>query len=301
MRILHLWDQAGVAFILSKYQTLRGHQSNALMVKEYDKFGIGKFYREYIISTTLQEFVQKSIDEARSSDILHIHSRSDLVREFRKVFGKSKKIIIHYHGTDVRGIKNQKLPHRSRLSDIAVRGIFTYRRIKEAALFKKRIHSQAQVLADAVVVSTPDLMSIVPKAVHIPNPIDVGHFAPDGTVKMDKAITFDTEAIDIKLTLDHCKKNGLDFDIDVYNRIQNPIMYSDMPSFLKKYGTYIDIRYVDGVLLENLSKTALEALACGLDVIDYRIKRLQGLPTENEPVNVVSKLDSIYSGSTLKS
>lgn len=300
MRILHLWDQAGVAFILAKYQTLRGHQSNAIMVKEYDKFGISEFYKDYVISTTLQEFVQKSIDEARFSDILHIHSRSDLVLEFRKVFGKSKKIIVHYHGTDVRGIKHQKLPHRSRLSDIAVRGIFTYRRIKGAALFKKRIHSKAQGLADAVVVSTPDLMSKVQNAVHIPNPIDIEHFVPNGTVKMDKALTIDTEAIDINLTLDHCKKKGMDFDIDIYNRIQNPIMYSDMPTFLKKYGTYIDIRYVDGILLKNLSKTALEALACGLDVIDYRITRIQGLPTEYEPVNVVSRLDSIYSGSTFR-
>ena len=294
MRILHLWDQAGVAFVLAKYQTLQGHHSKAIMAKEYDKFGIGKFYREYIISTTLQEFLQKSLDEARSSDILHIHSRSDLVHEFRKEFGKSKKIVVHYHGTDVRGIKNQKLPHRSRLSDIAVRGIFTYRRIRDAALFKKRIHSKAQALADAVVVSTPDLMSIVPNAIHIPNPVDTEHFAPKGAVKMQKAITIDTEAIDIRLTRDHCKKNGLDIDIDVYNRIQNPIMYSDMPSFLRKYGTYIDIRYVDGILLENFSKTALEALACGLDVIDYRMKRLRRLPTENEPINVVSRFDSIY-------
>ncbi len=295
MRILHLWDQAGVAFVLAKYQTMQGHKSNAIMVTEYDKFGIGKFYREYIISTTLQEFVQKSIDEARFSDILHVHSRSDLVHEFRKVFGNSKKIIVHYHGTDIRGIKNQKLPHRSRLSDMAVRSIFTYRRIRDAALFKKRIHSKAQGLADAVVVSTPDLMSIVPKAVHIPNPIDVGHFSPNGPAKINKALTIDTEAIDIKLTLDRCKKNGMNFDIDIYNRIRNPVMYSDMPSFLKRYGLYIDIRYVDGILLENLSKTALEALACGLDVIDYRMKRIHGLPSENAPVNVIDQLDSVYS------
>jgi glycosyltransferase involved in cell wall biosynthesis len=296
MRILHLWDQAGVAFVLAKYQTMQGHKSNAIMVTEYDKFGIGKFYREYIISTTLQEFEQKSIDEARFSDILHVHSRSDLVHKLRKVFGHSKKIIIHYHGTDVRGIKNQKLPHRSRLSDMAVRGIFTYRRIRDAALAKKRIHSKAQELADAVVVSTPDLMPIVPKAVHIPNPIDIGHFAPNGPAKIDKALTIDTEAIDIRLTLDHCRKYGLEFDIDVYDRIQNPIMYFDMPSFLKKYGTYVDIRYVDGILLENLSKTALEALACGLKVIDYRMERLHSLPPQYNPVNVISRLDSIYLG-----
>ncbi len=294
MRILHIWDQAGVAFVLAKYQTLKGHQSNAIMVKEYDKFGIGKFYSRYIISTTLQEFVQRSIEEARASDILHVHSRSDLVQNLRKVFGDSKRIFLHYHGTDIRGIKNQKLPHRSRVSDLAIRGIFTYRRIRNVALFKNRMHSKAQELADRVIVSTPDLLTIVPDSVHIPNPIDKEHFAPNGAVNNNKALTFDTEAIDVKLTLDHCKKKGLDLDIDVYNRIQNPIMYSDMPSFLKKYGLYIDIRYVDGILLENLSKTALEALACGLEVIDYRMKRIQGLPSENVPVNVVGQLDSIY-------
>ena len=298
MRILHLWDQAGVAFVLAKYQSMQGHQSNAIMVREYDKFGIGKFYRKYITSSTLQEFVQKSIDEARSSDILHVHSRSDLVQELRKVFGNSKKIILHYHGTDIRGIKNQKLPHRSKLSDIAVRGIFTYRRLRDVALFKKRIHSKAQGLADAIVVSTPDLMSIVPKAIHIPNPIDIEHFAPNGGAKINKALTIDTEAIDLKLTLDHCRKNGVNLDIDVYNRIQNPIMYSDMPSFLKKYESYLDVRYVDGTLLQNLSKTALEALACGLNVIDYRLNRLHGLPSENNPVSVLKKLDFIYSSVT---
>lgn len=281
--------------MLAKYQSLQGHHSKAIMVKEYDKFGIGNFYKKYIISTTLQEFVQKSIDAARSSDILHVHSRSDLVHDLRKAFGNSKKIIVHYHGTDVRGIKNQKLPHRSKLSDIAVRGIFTYRRIKDAALFKKRIHSKAQKLADGIIVSTPDLMSIVPNAVHLPNPIDIEHFSPNGTAKLNRALTIDTEAIDIQLTLSYCRKNGVDFDIDVYNRIQNPIMYSEMPSFLKKYGIYIDVRYIDGILLQNLSKTALEALACGLNVIDYRLQRLRGLPSENDPYNVIGQLDSVYS------
>jgi hypothetical protein len=96
--------------------------------------------------------------------------------EARNVFGNSKKIIVHYHGTDVRGIKNQKESHRSKMRtpDIAVRGI---RRIKDAALFKKRIHLKAQESPDAVVVSTPDLLSIVPKVVHVPNPIDTEHFA----------------------------------------------------------------------------------------------------------------------------
>ena len=54
------------------------------MVREYDKYGIGKFYNQYVIDATLADFDQKSFDEAHSADILHIHSRSDMVFKFRE-------------------------------------------------------------------------------------------------------------------------------------------------------------------------------------------------------------------------
>jgi len=298
MRILHIWDQAGVAFVLAKYQRLKGHDSKVIMVREYDKYGIGKFYNQYVIDATLDNFDQKSVDEAHSADILHIHSRSDMVFKFREEFGNSKKIILQYHGTDIRGIKKQKLPHRSKLSDLAVRGIFTYRRLRDLILIKKRIHTKAQRLADAVIVSTPDLLPLVSKAIYLPNPIDTDHFKPDkisSRPERAQALTMVTEAIDIQLTLSYGKKNNLKLDIDVYNRIRDPIMYGDMPAFLKKYGVYVDVRFVDGKILQNLSKTALEALACGLDVLDYKSNRRHGLPVEYDPMNVTSRLETIYS------
>src|SRR5207249_2393987 len=160
---------------------------------------------------TLNDFDQKSVDEAHSADILHIHSRSDMVFKLRKEFGNSKKIILHYHGTDIRGIKKQKLPHRSKLSDLAIRGIFTYRRVRDAILIRKRIHSNAQRLADAVIVSTPDLLSLVSNGKYLPNPIDTHHFTPDmipsPKLETPQALTMDTEATDIRLTLNYCKKN----------------------------------------------------------------------------------------------
>ena len=298
MRILHIWDQAGVAFVLAKYQRLQGHDSKTIMVREYDKYGIAEFYNRYAIAATLQDFVQKSMDEAHSADILHVHSRSDIVFKFREEFGNSKRIILQYHGTDIRGIKKQKLPHRSKVSDLAVRGIFTYRRVRDAILIKKRIHSKAQRLADAVIVSTPDLLPLVSKAIYVPNPIDTEHFSPDKSSskpERTQALTMDTEATDIQLTLSYCKRHNVKLDIDVYNRIRDPIMYGDMPAFLKKYGLYVDVRYVDGKILENLSKTALESLACGLDVLDYKLDRMHGLPEEFNPMNVTSRLESIYS------
>ena len=171
--------------------------------------------------------------------------------------------------------------------------------MRDAILIKKRIHSKAQRLADAVIVSTPDLLPLVSNAIFLPNPIDTDHFTPDKVsfpkVETPQALTVNTEAIDIQMTLSYCKKNNVSLDIEVYNRIRDPIMYGDMPAFLKKYEVYVDVRFVDGKILENLSKTALEALACGLDVLDYKLDRRHGLPEEYNPVNVTSHLETIYS------
>ena len=39
----------------------------------------------------------------------------------------------------------------------------------------------------------------------------------------------------------------------------------------------------------------MEALACGLTIIDYKLNYEQGLPSEHDPKNVVSHLVDIYS------
>lgn len=294
MRILHLWDQAGVAFVLAKYQRLLGYDSKTIMVREFDKYGIGKFYNEYIDHTTKEEFIQRSLEEARYADVLHVHSRSDMVVKLRKYFGKSKKIILQYHGSDFRGIKKQKLPHRSKLSDLAVRGIFAYRRMRDKIL---RIQLNAQRMADAVIVSTPDLLPLVSNAIYIPNPVDTDHFTPHVTRKENKknAVTFKTEVTDAQWLLDHCKYNNIRLDIEVYDRSKTPIMHANMPEFLRQYAVYVDIKYVNEQVLQALSKTALEALACGLMVLDFKLDRRHGLPQEYTPMNVVSRLETIYS------
>jgi hypothetical protein len=67
-----------------------------------------------------------------------------------------------------------------------------------------------------------------------------------------------------------------------------------MPEFLRQYAVYVDIKYVEEQLLQALSKTALEALACGLTVLDFKLDYRQGLPDEYTPMNVVSRLETIY-------
>ena len=298
MHILHVWDQAGVAYTIAKYQQqLQGHEAKVIMIANYDKYGISEFYKQYILNTALEEFTEKCIEEAKSADIIHIHSRIDILIKLRQKFGNSKKIILHYHGTDIRGLKKQKLPHRSQLSDLAIRSIMMYRRIRDKVMFRKRMHIKAQRMADTVIVSTPDLLHIVAKSIHLPNPVDTDHFKPDSISKNEQkeALTIDTEVTDIQWALDYCKRHNISLNIEVYNRIKNPIIYKDMPEFLRRYKTYVDIRYVNKTILQNLSKTALEALACGLKVLDYQLKYRQGLPREHDPINVISRLSNIYS------
>jgi glycosyltransferase involved in cell wall biosynthesis len=298
MHILHVWDQAGVAYTLAKYQQqLQGHEAKVIMIGDHNKYGLIEFYKQYILNVALEEFTEKCIEKAKSADIIHIHSRIDILLKLRKKFGRSKKIILHYHGTDIRGLKKQKLPHRSQISDLAIRSIMMYRGLRDKVLFRKRMHINAQRMADTVIVSTPDLLQLVAKGIYLSNPVDTDHFKPDSLLKNEQkeALTIDTEVTDIQLALDYCKMHNISLNIEVYNRIKAPIIYKDMPDFLRRYKIYVDIRYVNENILENLSKTALEALACGLKVLDYQLKYRQGLPREHDPINVISRLSTIYS------
>ncbi|HKZ61488.1 MAG TPA: hypothetical protein VJZ68_03600 [Nitrososphaera sp.] len=271
-----------------------------MKVADYDKYGINKFYQNYMLNVKPEEFLDRCTEESELADIIHIHSRIDVLFRLREKFGGSKKIVLHYHGTDIRGLDKRKDRATQRLSLSSM--IHTSKRkiaTKILSFYLTRARQNqvhAQKLANAVIVSTPDLLQLVPKASYLPNPIDTDHFRPDPSPKNQRkeALTMDTEVTDIKWALNYCRKNNIGLDIEVYRRMVAPIMYADMPQFLKRYKVYVDIRHVDKSILQNLSKTALEALACGLDVLDYQLKYHKGLPSEHDPVNVVSRLSSIY-------
>ena len=72
------------------------------------------------------------------------------------------------------------------------------------------------------------------------------------------------------------------------------LLYEEIPNFLKKYDVYVDIRIVNDKILENLSKTALESLACGLKVLNYKLEYIDKLPEMHNPINVVNQLENIY-------
>jgi hypothetical protein len=290
MRILHILDAAGVACIYSKYQHMQGHEAKVIWNKDVaDKYGIYDFYKDYLINVTYGKFSETCIQEGETADVIHVHGYIDILFALRKKFHRQKKIILHYHGTDIRGLKKQELPHRSLLSDTMIKLKMFYR--------KKIGHIRAQKLADAVCVSTPDLLPLVRSGIHIPIPIDTEHFSPNNSSKgkLKDAFTINSEVTNIQRALDLCKKNQINLDIEIIDRTKNPILYADIPDFIRGYRTYVDIRYVNDIVLENLSSTALQSLACGLSVLDYKLQFRRGLPSEHNAINVASQLSKMYS------
>ena len=302
MRVLHINDQAGVACILAKYQMRKGIESKVLSNNTVDKFGILKFYKDYVNIVEPVNFVEYCITEARDADIIHIHGRDKLVIKMRNKFGNSKKIILHYHGTDIRGLKNKNDSNISLLHNMKNKKNFFVNKVRNRLWlikmgYYKSLQTESQKLANEILVATPDLLSLLPNAKYLPNPVDVEHFSMDnaGNRKFNNnAITIKNEAGDIEKTLQYCKNNNINLKIDVFDRTKKPLLYEEIPNFLKKYDIYVDIKIVNAQLLESLSKTGLESLACGLKVLNYKLEYQDKLPEIHNPLNVINQLRNIY-------
>ena len=299
MKILHINDIAGVACILAKYQRFNDIESKVLSPNKIDKFGILKFYKDYVNVVEPLNFAEYCISEAKEADVIHIHSMEDLVIKMRKTFGNSKKIILHYHGTDLRGLKNKNNPA---LSTMKIKAKFYIRKVRNRlSLIKmgyyRSANTESQKLADEILVSTADLLLLLPNAKYLPNPIDITHFSKDNINNNkvnNNALTIKTETGNTQKTLEYLRENNIDLKIDVFDRTKKPLLHEEIPNLLKKYNVYVDIKIVNDQLLESLSKTGLESLACGLKVLNYKLEYIEKLPEIHNPVNVVNQLENIY-------
>jgi hypothetical protein len=182
---------------------------------------------------------------------------------------KNKFIILHFHGSELRNAVFEPL--------------------------LKKIIFEAENNSNLIIVSTPDLLEYsYERAIYLNNPIDREHFKPLISKQSVKSFfTIKTNNINLNLLKNYLQINGFDFNLRIYDRSANPIFYSEMPNFLNKFDVYVDIRFIDNTLLENLSKTALEALACNLKVLRHDLKIVDNFPQEHDAYSVTKKLMSI--------
>jgi glycosyltransferase involved in cell wall biosynthesis len=257
-RILHVWNTAGVASVIAKFTDRQfGTHSVVMTRKAADRVGLTTFGKAYSDGPAL--FFARALLMARSADLVHVHSLDRLVPWVKWLY--DRPVVLHYHGTDIEGRWAEK----------------------ESRWAK----------ADFIAVSTPNLLERAPSsAVYVPNPVDTDIFKQSGrSSDPNSAISFrygmDAEA---EAT---ARKLGLALTwVDRWS-----VPHEKMPELLSRFSYYIDMRKPpEHAEARSVGKAALEALACGCRVVDWAGKVIEGLPAENDPVNVAARWREVYLG-----
>ena len=258
MKILHIWNPCSVASVIAramdkKYNT----NSSVVTLKKYDKYKHTVYGVTWDLHPLL--FNIKIILYAKRFDIIHVHRRDDLLPFLRKLYPK-KKLIIHYHGSEIRDQWNIK---REKWS-----------------------------LTDHIFVSTPDLLNGAPSdAELLLNPVDFTIFKPITNVrKTGDALTFEYDANKEAKKL--ADKYGLKLDICKRN-----VLYVKMPLLLNKYHYYIDVKRSKGILLYDakaISLVGLQSLVCGLKVINRDGEIFDVLSKEHKPEYAMEQVYAVY-------
>ena len=228
MRILHVWSQSGVASILAKYQRKLGHEADVIKRYGFDKYGIDHYYNVILLNTSCIGFYREVLKRASKYDIVHIHSLYKLVPLVR--FLARKPVVLHFHGSEVRG-KRWNLT-----IELAI------------------------MLANHVFTSTPDLLSLLPEAEWLPNPVDTEMFKPSVEAKPMKPKELEPSAIP----------------------------YRFMPHYLRGKDMWKEEKPW------ALRKASLEALAVGTNVEWNGLKICTHLPSIHDPKRVAQRTLKVY-------
>lgn len=265
MDVLHIIDVAGIGSILSYYYSKLNKGNSIIFYHKKNNFTdtISRYYKGQSF-LRFRNLLSKSIIESSNYDIIHIHGAEHLVPIF-KLLGK--KVVLHYHGSDIRTPKRSK--------------------------DKKRIFSRS--LADLIIYNDKALKPKIitfknVKKRFLPNPIDTELFKKQDCKKED-GISYISASLDKEKTTKAIKQI-MDVKIIETDKVQIP--YPLMPKIFSKYETYIDIKITEkGEILEEFSTAALQALACGCKVY-HNGKFVIDFPNEHSPENVIEKLNSYY-------
>ena len=253
MRVLHVWNTAGVGSVIAKYMDrLFGTESLVVHRRVFDPYGFTAYGELWDCGAKM--FALKCLWLARKFDVVHVHSFDKLV-PFLKFFYPWKPVVLHYHGSDIRGEWSLKQKYWSK--------------------------------ADVVLYSTLDLLDAeTPKqAIYMPNPVDTELFH-----NFSKRYQKSNSALAFHYHLDQTKADRYAQNYRLFMKIlERNIPYKKIPEKFNRYEYYIDRTEIP-----SLSKTALEALACGLKVIRWDGELVEKLPTEHKPENIAKKIWKIY-------
>jgi len=269
IKVLHVFNTAAVPQTIVKYLTKLNVKADVLSRQIYDeKSQMSQLYPDLqLISGSAKKFKLYTLLKCRKYNIIHVHVADDLVLLIKKFYPR-KKIVLTYHGTDIR----------------------------EAWANKKKYWKHA----DFITVSTKDLLDGAPPTVqHTPNPIDMDHFIRKNNFIPSSALYINITRFSknlqkpLEIAKEEAKKRNL--SLTVWEREKWGFLpYHLFPRFLELFEYYIDARVSHlGKLIPEASLTALNALALGLKVILMN-KEMDKLPEENLPEKVIQVWIKIY-------
>ena len=301
MRVLHVWDECGIAGMLSRTFRERGIVCNVVKrfgfdnglhqdsyyntrlivnlayppVKSEDvclkrklylilpSFLRGLAWKLFSFNRTLCFYVM-AMKQAKNYELVHIHSLFWMC-----LFVPFKPKVLLFHGDDIRESPSLKGRFKRRLNRSVVRLLSLWH---------------------TIYVSTPDLVGELPNTKYVPNPVDDRLFHPRKSNVNPKghALFF----LNWFGNLDWAEKIAVNhgWKLTVLNRSrQEHVQYAGMPKLLSYFEVFIDRKNI-----RSLSKTALEALAMGLRVVRWDGEIVEGLSDEHRLDNVADCWMQIY-------
>jgi len=234
MKLLVLWNCAGAFTPVIKWMKDRGHEVRVVTRNQFDEFGHTRKFDSSIMVDSPKDYYLSGIRQIRHirPDVVHISSHMKMLT-LARLFAMRTPIVLSYHGDHVRG--------------------------------RNGPHSEAQ-LADLVTVTTPDLADY---GQWIDRPID-NMFYDRGGREPQTALGFYAEnwLSDTRPVMETwCEERGIRLTlIDRSREDFDPIPWAKMPAFLSRFEYFLDFKGFVGEQFA-LSKTALEAMACGCKVV----------------------------------
>lgn len=234
MKILYLWNTAGVFTPVAEWLIANGHEAKIVARYDFDIYRHTEDSQAAVMVDTSDDFYRMGIKLIREwkPDVIHISGTRTMLVLARAIAPRGL-IVFTYHGTDARNPE-------------------------------KKAHVETK-LADFVHVTTPDL---APYGKWIDRPIDpMFHYR--GGRKKETALMFYKSHFykdNRDLARDWCKTRGYNLTIIDEDHPDFPIPNGDMPDWFSMFEYFLDLKDQKGELMA-LSKTALEALACGCKVV----------------------------------
>lgn len=265
INVLHLFEMAAGPTIQTYFYRKFGYGNSWVIskVREHtviDHYGIVEKYPR------VRDVILEGLKRCNSNvDIVVIHGSEFAVPIFKIL--TRKKIVLQYHGSDINLDSRSRNPFR-----------ILFRSMADAIIYNQKSHLKKIIT-----------IRKVRKEFH-PNAVDTDLFRPRG-ISRSGTLALLSNNLDRKKTLELLNKFK---NVTILDRNNEVIPYNKMPNFLNKFELFIDHKVTDfGMVLEALSRTALEALACGCKVF-HDGRYINELPDEHKPENVIKKLYTLF-------